>query len=72
MKAKNIYQLGSSPAPKAWEGLEGIKEAMPQPIGHEVSLQRLDGTNICIWYTRTQVYWNPASEPFIVFEQENK
>ena len=66
MKAKNIYHFSSSPAPKEWEEMPEIKKQRPSPIGHEVSLQRLDGTNICMWYIRARVFWKPASDPFIM------
>lgn len=72
MKAKNIYHLSSEPAPKEWTEIPEIKEKRPSPIGQEVSLQRLDGTNICIWYTRKAVYWNPVGDPFIVTEKQRK
>lgn len=69
MKAKNLYHLGDSRAPKEWEEIDIIKKARPAPSGQEVSLQRLDGTNICLWYTRTQVFWNPKSDFFLVEEE---
>ena len=64
--AENIYHISSSPAPKEWEEIPEIKKKRPSPIGQEVSLQRLDNTNICIWYTRKFVSWNPASDPFVI------
>lgn len=64
--AQNIFKIGSHPAPKEYEDIIEIKESRPKGVGFESSLQELDGTNICMWYKRSSVYWTPASEPFIV------
>ena len=66
MIAEIVYHISSGPAPKEWEEIKEIKFARPSPIGHEVSLQRFDGTNLCSWYTRSRVTWNPASDIFLV------
>ena len=70
MKVINIYKTGSSPAPEEWEEIEEIKKERPSPIGQEVSLQRIDGTSIAIWYTRKSIYWNPVGDPFLVEEEK--
>lgn len=72
IKAFNIYKCGSSKAPKEWEQIPLIKLAMPSPIGQEISLQRIDGTNLCIWYTRKSVWWNPVGDPFYVEENNGQ
>lgn len=71
MKAEEVFKLNSGPAPKEWRDIPCIKEAYPKLRGHEFSLQRFDGTNLCAWYKRSSVYWNPASEIFLV-EQEKE
>ena len=66
MKAENIFKINSSPAPKEWAEIKEIAVARPITGRYEISLQRFIGTDICMWYTRTSFYWNPASDLFIV------
>lgn len=69
LKAANLYQTPDGPAPKEWALIPEVKAAKPK-IKAEISLQRFAGTNICMWYVRRTVYWNPASDPFIIsYEQ---
>jgi hypothetical protein len=70
VKARNIYEISSSPAPKEWQLLPEVIKQRPQKITMEVSLSRLDGTNIAIWYYRTlkDVYWRPYGDPIVVFD----
>ncbi len=69
--AQNILKTGSHPASKEYSEIPEIKEARPRGVGFETSLQEIDGTNICMWYKRSSVYWNPASDPFIVTAEVN-
>lgn len=65
MKAKNLHHFGSSPAPEEWEEIQEISDAKPRH-NTELSLQKLNGLNICLWMKRDYVYWEPASDFFHV------
>ena len=70
IKALNIYQISSSPAPKEWQLLPEVAKQKPKSQAMETSLSRLDGTNIVIWYYRTlaSVYWKPYGDLIIIIE----
>lgn len=68
LKAKEI--LGSGPAPKEWEELEGIKDCKPYGDEDFISLQRFDGTDMCSWHVQLQSgMWVERSRKFIVTEE---
>lgn len=73
MNAVNIYELSSSPAPEEWKKLPEVIKQRPRKIIMELSLSRLDGTNICLWYYRTlkDVFWHPHGDPIVVFDKED-
>lgn len=66
MKVKNLYHINSSPAPKEWKEIPEIKKQYPTQRNVEISLQKLDGLNICYWMIGKGGIWNPASEFFYV------
>jgi len=69
MKAISINELSSSPVPEEWKKLPEVIKQKPKFMC-ELSLSRLDGTNIVIWYYRTlaNVYWKPYGNPIVIFE----
>lgn len=72
LKAENLNYMDSHPAPKAWEEIPEIKKAKPSPPFKDddlVSLQRLDGTNICIWMTKVTHLWQSHGAFFHVKEE---
>jgi hypothetical protein len=67
MKAKNLEEFNSSPAPKEWKEIEEIKMGKPKYIIGEISLQKLDGLNICYWtISKYGGYWDRESDYFYV------
>lgn len=73
MTAEKVFEISGEPAPKEWESIPGIKEARPihnkrDREGFESSLQRFVGTNLCCWFVRRSVYWNPVGDIFKVTE----
>lgn len=67
MKVINLMSSNSSPAPKEWKDLPEVKTQRPSPNGQESSLQRIDGTNICAWFSNSgNGLWTPNSDFFIV------
>ena len=70
MKAVNIYELSSSPAPEEWKKLPEVIKQRPTKVTMEISLSRLDGTNIALWHFRTlkDVYWHPHGDPIVIFD----
>ena len=73
LKAENLHHMDSARAPKEWEQIPEIKNAKPgAPHNDEslVSLQRLDGTNICIWMTKGTHLWQSHGAFFHVTLEE--
>ena len=68
MKGINLYKTGNSPAPKEWEEIPEVKAQRPGLIGQEVSLQRVDGTNVAHWHIRSSVFWKPYGDPIFIIE----
>jgi len=69
----NIYRTSSAPAPKEWEDIPEVKEQRPHPSNKcEVSLQRIDGTNVCLWHTRKHIFWNPYGEAIFIIKEKKK
>ena len=66
MKAKNLFTINSSPAPKDWEEIPEIKSQYPTQKNVKKSLYKLDGLNICYWMVCNNGIWNPASDFFYV------
>lgn len=66
MKATNLHNISSSPAPKEWRDIPEIKAQYPKQTNVEKSLQRLKGMNVCLWMTSTGGVWKPASDFFHV------
>ena len=66
MKARRVNETSSSPAPEEWLKLDAVEAQRPNLRGHESSLQRYDGTNLCRWYVRSKVFWEPHGEILIV------
>lgn len=66
MKATNLNHICSEPAPKEWHNITDIKKAKPSEKKCEISLQKLQGLNVCIWMIRKSVYWVPASDFFYI------
>lgn len=66
MEATNLHALCSSIAPREWWMLPEIANAKPKDRNTEISLQRLDDTNICVWMIRKSVWWMPVGDFFIV------
>jgi hypothetical protein len=66
MKTKNLHHFDSEQAPKEWRDLLEIKAAKPTQRNVEISLQKLDGLNICIWMVSNGGMWKPASDFFHV------
>ncbi|MDD4970702.1 MAG: hypothetical protein PHT07_14845 [Paludibacter sp.] len=66
MKATNLSNRGSSRAPDEWKEIPEIKAAKPVTINREISLQKLDGFNICVWMTGWGGSWVPNSDLFHV------
>lgn len=66
MRAKNLKNLGSSPAPKEWAEIQEIKEQRPKKLGVEISLQKLDGHNICVWMIGWGGQWTKSSDYFFI------
>lgn len=57
---------GSSRAPEEWKEIPEIKARRPMKPGFEISLQRVDGTDVCVWMKGWGGVWKPASEYFRV------
>jgi len=66
MKVINLMNSNSSPAPKEWNDLPEVKAQRPLSLGQENSLQRVDGTNICAWFSNQGGAWFPNSDFFLV------
>lgn len=66
MKAINLHHTNSSPAPLEWADISEIKEHKPRLLGCEISLQKVDGHNICVWMIGLGGVWTPASDLFYV------
>ena len=64
MKATNLKDFNSSPAPKAWEEMPNIKAQRPKSLN--CALQKLSGLNLCVWMVSDGVYWKVASDYFHV------
>ena len=67
MKAKTLSGCGSSPAPKSWTEIPEIAAARPARFGVEISLQKIDGLNICVWMIGWGGEWQVFSEYFRVW-----
>jgi hypothetical protein len=67
-QAVSIYNICSGRAPKKWESYPEVAKQRPNMKNAEISLQRIDGTNIVIWNYRTQVYWFPVGEPVLIID----
>lgn len=61
---------GSSPV---WdpEILEAAEACSPRPTRGEVSLQKLDGTDIYEWHYRTNVYWIGDGNLMVILKDES-
>ena len=66
MKATNLTHFSSSTAPKEWKEIPCVKEARPSVLGVEISLQKIDKMNICLWMVGWGGVWKPASDFFYV------
>jgi len=67
MKIINLCHSNSSPAPEEWKESSEIKKQRPSPIGQISSLQRIDGTNVCGWFsTAGNGQWALNSDLFLV------
>ncbi len=67
MKAINLNNIGSEPAPESWSEIPEISAAKPRLRGHYVSLQKLHGLNICIWMiSSVGGIWEPVGDFFKV------
>lgn len=58
-------------APEEWEEIPAIKGSKPAYRGHKISLQKVENTNICVWYALGKDGWLPASAPYLVTGDEN-
>lgn len=71
MKVRNLDKLGSEPAPREWAEFEEIQKQCPLVHNAQKSLQRLSGTNICVWMISVMGgVWINASNYFIVEEEK--
>lgn len=66
--AVNLHHICSGRAPKEWESYPAVAEQKPKMKNAEISLQRIDGTNIVVWCYRTQVFWYPKGDPILITE----
>ena len=66
MKATNLTHFSSSPAPDEWRQIPEIKKVRPKQQNVEISLQKIDKFNICLWMVGYGGVWKPASEFFHV------
>jgi hypothetical protein len=66
MKARNLHNITSEPAPRECRELPEIKAQYPTQRNVEKSLQKLVGMNICIWMIGYGGVWKPASDFFHV------
>jgi hypothetical protein len=66
MKAKNLFDFSSSPAPKEWREIPEIKAQYPKECNCEKSLQKIKGLNICIWMISYGGIWKPSSDFFYI------
>lgn len=66
MKATSLHQFSSGRAPDEWRQIHEIKAQYPKQRNVEVSLQKLDGMNICVWMVGWGGVWEPASDFFHV------
>ena len=61
----------TSRAPDEWREIPEIKEQRPSPWGQENSLQRIDGTNVCVWLSnKGDGMWNINSDFFLIIEEQ--
>ena len=60
---------GSSPVYDP-EIIEAAKLCVPRPTKGEVSLQKLDGTDIYEWHYRTAVYWHGDGNYMVIKKAE--
>lgn len=65
-KVKDLDDICSSRAPEEWRQFPEIKMAKPKPFNREISLQKLDGMNICYWSTGWGGRWTRASNFFLI------
>ena len=63
--AKPLSHYTTSPAPEEWKYIKKIRDARPQ-IRCEMSLQKIDGTNICVWMVNDNCHWYPYGDYFYV------
>jgi len=67
-KVIKLQNESSDPAPREWITIKEIQESHPKIKDADISLQRIDGTNICCWMVRKRMsaFWNISSDLFLV------
>ena len=67
MKAIDLYHIGSSKAPDGWDEIPEVSATKPRIRNTLISLQKLDGMNVCIWMiSNGDGVWEPVGSFFKV------